>query len=80
MKQPDGSRFSSTSKGQLPILNELPLSARTAHGFKNLSINLVSVGQLWDSNCTAIFKKIYCEIIHNNKVILKGNRSQRTGL
>lgn len=68
------------SKGHLPILKELPLPARTAHGFKNLSTNLISVGQLCDSDCTAIFKKQNCAIIHNKKVILKGTRNKRTGL
>ena len=55
--QPDGTFFISSSKGKVPINNELPQPARIAHSFNNLRTNLMSLGQLCDYGCKATFDK-----------------------
>ena len=54
---PNGSIMQSTCTTKLPI-PDLPLTATRAHGFNHLaSGSLLSVGQLCDHDCTAIFDK-----------------------
>ena len=80
VKQPDGSHITSKNKGEIPILGELPQHAKSAHGFNELQTNLLSIGQLCDSNCIALFDKRKCRIIHNNKTVISGDRNHQTGL
>ena len=80
VRQPDGTCFKSNSKGEIPLHKDLPYSARTAHGFKNIKTNLLSVGQFCDAGCTAIFDKEKCEIRRNNNILLRGDREKRNGL
>jgi len=52
---PNSNIMTSESTTNLPILH-LPASATISHGFKSLAFgSLLSVGQICDHNCTAIF-------------------------
>jgi hypothetical protein len=52
---PNGNIMTSKSTTNLP-LPDLPPSATISHGFKSLaSGSLLSVGQICDHNCTAVF-------------------------
>ena len=54
---PNGSIMQSNCTSKLPI-PDLPLTATQAHGFNHLaSGSLLSVGQLCDHHCNAIFEK-----------------------
>ena len=80
IRQSDGSKFYSSSKGELPILQNLPLAVRVAHGFQNIKTNLLSIEQLCDHRCVAMFDKEKCILKHDNKKILEGKRSKVIGL
>ena len=80
VRQPDGTTFKSVSKGEIKINPKLPKQARVAHGFKDLKTNLISMGQLCDQGCTAMFDKEKCIIKHNNNQVIKGIRNHNNGL
>jgi hypothetical protein len=70
---PDGSTIVSSHVTELNI-PDLPLEARIAHIFPNLSSgSLISIGQLCDHCCTATFTSNMVTISLANKVILCGN-------
>jgi hypothetical protein len=68
-------------QGHLPITG-IPKGSTKAHVFKDLqSASLLSVGQLCDSDCTAIFTKKDLNIFNrDNKVIIQGKRNNQDGL
>jgi hypothetical protein len=69
-----------THTAELPI-QELPHAARQAHLFPALSSGaLLSIGQLCDHGCQAIFNVSTVEIIKNNKSTLKGHRTPTNGM
>jgi hypothetical protein len=54
---------------------QLPLAARQAHIFPDLSNSaLLSIGQFCDNGCTARFTKHEVTIEQNNTIVLKGTR------
>ena len=64
----------STHQAELD-LPMLPNAARTAHIFPKLaSGSLLSIGQLCDAGCTALFEKRKLYIFHKGKIILQGTR------
>ena len=68
---PNGSIMKSTCTSKLAIPN-LPLAATHAHGFKHLaSGSLLSVGQLCDHGCTAIFDKHQVHIFKSAQVTIQ---------
>jgi hypothetical protein len=57
-------------------LPDLPPAARTAHLFPALGdTSLISIGQLCDAGCTAVFTATEVHIHLHNKVIIQGTRS-----
>ena len=78
----NGKYMTSTHEGDISIPG-LPPEACTAHMFEELaqgSGSLISLGQLCDSNCTAIFDANSVNIFHNGTRIIEGFRTHRTGL
>ena len=80
---PNGDIMQSISTASLPI-PDLPATATKAHGFPHLaSGSLLSVGQLCDHQCTAVFTSTKANIYHNKDIqiipkgqsILEGTRS-----
>ena len=55
-------------------------SANESHHFPNLHTSLVSVGQLCDNGCEAIFTKDKAIITKANDIILEAPRNPNTGL
>jgi len=70
VRQPDGSYLHSNTSTTLPISNNLPLSATEARIIPSLTTPLMSIGQLCDDSCTAIFLK-------NQAHILKGPQTDQ---
>ena len=66
-----------TTSLTLPML---PAPATDAHVFPQMTRGLVSVGQLCDADCTALFTKNDVTITHNNKTIITGERETASGL
>jgi len=77
---PNGDTLHSTHTVELT----LPLLARAAcqaHIFDNLdSGSLISIGQLCDHGCTAIFDKTQVTVSLDTKIVLQGSRSPSTKL
>ena len=76
---PDGDIIASNGTGQLPIPGLSP-SATTAHTFQNLKTSLLSIGQLCDDGCLAIFTKQKMYIIKDKNLLLQGDRNTQDGL
>jgi hypothetical protein len=65
----------STHTCELPIAS-LPKKAKQAHIFPSLGdTSLISMGTLLDAGCTAQLTSTTCDILHNDTVVLTGNRN-----
>ena len=65
--------------GELPLLQSLLNStARIAHKIPQLTQSLLSIRKLCDNDCVDIFNKKNCNIHHNGKLILHGERDKAT--
>ena len=77
---PNNNTITSTTRGQLPF-KALTDSAKQAYILPSLTnSSLLSIGQLCNENCTAIFTKRLMLILHKGKIILTGNRNYSDGL
>ena len=77
---PDETIIESTHDATLPI-NGISNFAKEATIFPDLtSASLLSIGQLCNDDCTAIFTKQNMKVIKNEKVILHGTRNLSDGL
>ena len=77
-----GATMTSTHEGDIH-LSPLPPPARQAHLFKELqhgSGSLVSLGQLCDHGCFAVFTATTVKVYYNGKCIVTGYRTPHTGL
>ena len=77
---PTGDTIVSTEEGPLPIphLSKQATMARIFPALKNSS--LLSIGQLCDEDCLALFSKYHLIITKDNEIILKGVRNPTNGL
>ena len=75
---PNNTRIKAIAKGILPLHPSLFPKALIYPQLHNES--LLSIGQLCDEGCVAIFDKATLRILKNGKVILTGNRNLRDGL
>jgi hypothetical protein len=80
VQMPSGTTIQSTHQALLNI-PQLPEAARVCHLFPALSSgSLLSIGQLCDHGCTAIFTSTKVEILLHNQAILVGTRSPHNRL
>ena len=78
---PNLSTIQATSEGQLNLHPILSTQATTAHIFDDLTnTSLLSMGQLCDDDCTAIFDKTAMKIVKNGTTIITGKRNHVDGL
>ena len=64
----------------LLLFPQMLLSARQAHFFPELQNKaLLSIGQFYDSNFTAVFRKVHVKL-SNEDTIITGQRDSSTGL
>ena len=75
---PDNTKIRASSRGSLILHDSLKTSALIYPGLTNES--LLSIGQLCDQGCIAIFDKQKLSIIRHGKQILTGNRNLKDGL
>ena len=72
---PDGTTMISTHTASLPIPS-LPYAARSCHLFPSLATgSLLSIGQLCDHGCTALFTATHLHIALAGQPLLEGYRS-----
>lgn len=78
---PNGKLIASQATIIVPEPKELPVGARTANVFNELTEgSLTSIGQYCDYSCTAVFEKNHACIYHNNRLVLQGNRNHTNKL
>jgi hypothetical protein len=72
---PDGTTMASSHSAQIHLPN-VPHTAGMAHIFSSLNTaSLISIGQLCDHNCTAVFTKTKVEVNNaNNNIVIQGQR------
>ena len=75
---PDNTTLTPTLKGTITLNDSLPINSFLLPGMKNES--LLSIGQLCDQGCIAMFTKNNLQIFQNNKKILHGRRNSTDGL
>lgn len=59
---------------------QLPTAACKTYLFQNLNSSLLSIGQLCDAGCIALFDKKEVTILFKNEVILQGERDVSSGM
>ena len=81
VKLPNNESLQATIKGVLPLSSQLSTTAKEAHVFPHIkNALLISIGQLCDDHCIAIFDKKQLNVFKNNKNVLSGTRNTRDGL
>ena len=69
----NGENIETTKRAIVPLATELSEEAKTGHIFNSLqSGSLISIGQLCDDDCVALFTKCKVKIIKDGKVIILG--------
>ena len=80
-KLPNNEYIYPIARGLLPTLSSLSTSARSSLVYPALkNASLLSIGQLCDNGCLALFDKNFLWILHNKKLLLKGRRNTTDGL
>ena len=75
---PDNTTIAASAQGELPLH---PLVTPKALIYPHLkSESLLSIGQLCDDGCTAVFDKENLNIYKQNDLVLRGNRNKQDGL
>ena len=78
---PNHDTIQAQAEGYLDIHPSLTSQATKAHVFDGLTnASLLSVGQLCDDNCTAIFNKHSMRVVKNGTTLLQGARNSVDGL
>ena len=71
--------MSSNHSVKIPLAPELYNSTRSGHILDNQRTgSLISIGQLCDNDCAAIFKKY--NVLKNGNIIIKTHRNKTNGL
>ena len=78
---PDGSKMTATDIGILPLGDFLSKIAKQGNVLKGLAnSSLLSIGQLCDDNCVAVFNKHNLRIYKQGQLLLTGLRNWTDGL
>ena len=81
ISQPDGSELISDRITQLQLTQStLPPDATEANIIPTLTDPLVSIGQLCNHDCIAVFRKHNATVYHEGQAILHGQRNYTNGL
>jgi hypothetical protein len=77
----NGDIIETTKRAIIPLTPELSASAKTGHIFNHLkSGSLISIGQLCDDDCVALFTTYDVKLYKNGQVIIVGTRDNANGL
>jgi hypothetical protein len=81
VKVKNGHNIETSRRALVPLAKELSTKAKTGHIFDDLkSGSLISIGQLCDDDCIALFTKYDVQIYKDGKVIIVGQRNNVNGL
>lgn len=77
----NGETIEPTKRAIIPLASEFSTKAKVGHIFEGLkSGSLISLGQLCDDDCVALFTKYDVKIYKEGKVIIVGKRNANNGL
>ena len=77
----NGANIESSTRATIPLAAELSSAGQVDHIFDDLkSGSLISIGQLCNDDCIALFTKYHVDIIKHHKVIIQGKRNPTNGL
>ena len=77
----NGHNIKTTQRATIPLAKELSEQAKTGHIFDHLkSCSLISIGQLCNNDCVALFTKYHVNIFKNGQCIIGGQQNQSNGL
>jgi hypothetical protein len=79
-KLPPAPTWNLPSERQSPYQPPFPNKHKSAIFFDDLQGSLISIGQLCDDDCVALFSKYQVDIIKDGKIIIKGKRNTTNGL
>ena len=78
---PNGDTLQATQKALIPINDTLSVQAQQTYIFPGLeNASLLSIGQLCDDGCQALFDNNYLHVFKNSHLILRGFRNTQDGL
>ena len=81
VKLPDNTHLHQIAVGQLPLHPTLSPQAQQGHVLKGLNnSSLLSIGQLCDDDCIAVFDKRALNIYKHQNLIIRGTRNWTDGL
>ena len=81
VRLPNNTIIRATEQGRLPIHSSLNLNTETVQILPKLTnTSLLSIGQLCDQGCLAVFHKKFLKFFKDNNVILEGIRNKVDGL
>ena len=81
MRVANGKNIETSKRALVPLAKELSTKAKVGHMFDGLqSGSLLSIGQLCDDDCVALFTKYDVKIYKDGKVIIVGQRNDVNGL
>ena len=81
MQLPDNTTVTAVEQGALFLHKKLTPQAQSTQIIPAITnSSLLSIGQLCDDNCTAVFNKRDVKIYKDNDIIVKGQRSLHDGL
>ena len=68
-------------RATLKLSNKLSTKAQSPHIFNDTPTGyLISMGQLCNDSCVAIFTKFYMKILKDNQIIITGSRDRTNGI
>jgi hypothetical protein len=77
----NGQNIETTKRATVPLAKELSSKAKEGHIFDGLkSGSLLSIGQLCDDDCVALFTKYDVKIYKQGQIIIVGERDPNNGL
>ena len=77
---PNNNTMRSKGACKLNMWQNLPTRSQIMRIFPNIKHNLISISQLCNASCTALFNKTRCTIYHHQKIIWQGLWNKRNGL
>ena len=78
---PNPEAIAPSQRGQLPLSNNISTAAKDAITLPQLkNSSLISLGQLYDGDCSVMLNKKNLRVTKNNEIVLKGTRNYSDGL
>ena len=68
------------SSGEIPLLHKVSSDTEKSHMLPQMKYSILSISQLCDNKCKALFSEYFCDIRHTGKLIIRGIRDKQNKL